>query len=95
MLCAAVFLVTAPRGEPYRLATHCGVTGLVHEGQWYDRAGGPLTDDGGVNAPGGWDNPWQDGRLRVSDGTAVFSDWPGHRETFTLRAGPIPEPSCR
>ena len=95
ILCAAAFLVTAPRGEPFRLNTHCGITGLVHDGRWYDRVGGPLTAADGVNPPGGWDNPGQDGRLQVSDRNAVFSDWAGHRETFTVRAGPAPEPLCR
>jgi hypothetical protein len=95
ILCAAAFLVTAPRGEPYRLMTHCGITGLVLEGRWYDRVGGPLTDEGGVNPPRGWDDPWQDGRLRVDDGTVVFSDWAGHQESFTLSADPSPAPPCR
>ncbi|TPG18055.1 hypothetical protein [Pedococcus bigeumensis] len=95
VLCAAIFLVTTPRGEPYRLMTHCGITGLVHEGRWYERVGGSLTDEDGVNPPRGWDNPWQDGRLRISDDSVVFTDWAGHGESFTLRADPSPAPPCR
>ena len=95
LLLGAVFVAwRAPRGDPFRLLTHCGIEGLQHDGRWYARDGGLLSDGQG-NAPEGWDNPWQDGRLRVEGDAVVFSDWSGHRETFTLQPGPLPGPTCR
>ena len=95
LVVSAVFVAwRAPRGEPYRLLTHCGIDGLQHEGRWYARDGG-LLDDGEGNPAGGWGNPWQDGRLRAEGDTVVFSDWSGHRETFTLQPGPVPASTCR
>jgi hypothetical protein len=93
VLGAAFVAWRAPRGEPYRLLTHCGIEGLQHDGRWYARNGGLLSDGQG-NPPDGWDNPGQDGRLRTEGDTVVFSDWSGHRETFTLQAGFVP-PTCK
>ena len=94
LLIGAVLAARAPRGEPFRLLTHCGIEGLQHDGRWYARDGGLLSDGQG-NAPDGWGNPWQDGRLRTDGATVVFTDWGGHRERFTLQPGPVPDSTCR
>ncbi|WP_281965151.1 hypothetical protein [Serinicoccus marinus] len=74
-------------GQDHVLDTHCGIDELHVEGQWYERAQGPL-DDGSGNPPDGWDNPEQMGTLtRVDETTLVFTDEVGHREEFVLRPG--------
>jgi hypothetical protein len=72
---------SGPRTVPYALYTHCEVSELSFEDQWYVREDGPLAADG-------WDQPYQDGTLTVSDDAAVFEDDEGHREVFVLEADP-------
>ena len=70
------------------LETHCGVRYLVVDGDWFERAGGLLSDGRG-NPPEGWGNPYHAGRVVLLDGTARFSDDAGHHETFhRLHAAP-------
>jgi len=81
-------VATSAAGIDVLLETHCGVRYLVVDGDWFERAGGLLTDGQG-NPPEGWGNPYHAGRVVLLDGTARFSDDAGHRETFhRLEAAP-------
>jgi hypothetical protein len=76
-----------PSATPFELYTHCGIDELrTDDGRYFERADGPLTDGNG-NPPPGWDNPYQSGRLVVTDDVATFTDDVGHREEFRLREG--------
>ncbi len=94
-------LTAFPRGEnprrsadgtqPYLLPTHCGIEHLRLDGSGYARVGGSL-DDGSSNPPDGWDNPVQEGRLRLDGDLATFTDDTGHEEVFQLAAPDAPPP---
>jgi hypothetical protein len=72
---------TSAAGIEVLLETHCGVRYLVVNGDWFERAGGLLTDGQG-NPPAGWGNPYHAGRVVLLGGIARFSDDAGHHETF-------------
>lgn len=78
--------VPPANGIPYELYTHCGIHELVHQGQWYVREAGVLSDGNG-NPPRGWGNPMQSGWIVVEGDTVTFVDRAGHREVFALRPG--------
>ena len=89
----------APRAETrvevghtvnYRLVTHCSVISAEVNGRTFFAQ--PSLDDGNGNAPPGWNNPIDDGRLTLVDQhTAVFRDPAGHTVRFTDRpTGPTP-----
>lgn len=76
-----------PSGTAFELYTHCGINELkTDDGRFFERVDGPLTDGSG-NPPPGWDNPYQSGRLVVTEDVAVFTDGAGHTEEFHLREG--------
>lgn len=77
---------TTSSSPAFKLYTHCGIYELSHDGKWYVRNGGALTDGNG-NPPAGWDNPMQSGSLTIRGATATFTDDAGHRETFSERPG--------
>ncbi len=77
----------SPRpAAPYSLYTHCGISGALIDGRWY-QAWPPLSD-GSDNPPPGWGNPYQRGTIRMISSTeAVFSDPERHHVRFVLRPG--------
>lgn len=78
---------------PYSLYTHCGIDEAKVAGRWY-RASPPLSDGQG-NPPPGWNNPMQDGQVRVVSPTEVeFRDDRGHHVRFTLQPGTTPAKIC-
>ena len=75
------------------LCTHCGIRYLQVGVDWFERVGGPVVNDG--NAPSGWRNPSQPGRVIVSDHIATFTDDAGHQESFEkLEKPPSPATNC-
>jgi type V secretory pathway adhesin AidA len=69
----------------YSLYTHCGIDEANIAGHWYE-ADSPLFDSSGGNPPNGWDNPYQQGTIRMlSDTAAEFRDAHGHVVRFHLR----------
>jgi hypothetical protein len=87
---------TPPMGKAVKffMYTHCGVEHARIGGRWWT-AQTPLTDATGVNAPTGWDNPYQEGRLTLESAErAVFV---AHKtEVVLLPAGTSePPPRCK
>lgn len=90
--------VATPNGAPtapavaYSLYTHCGIDEANIAGRWFE-ADSPLFDSNGGNPPNGWDNPYQQGTIRMlSETAAEFRDAQGHVVRFHLRVnatGPI------
>jgi hypothetical protein len=63
-------------GSPYRLYTHCGIEWTNIDGSFW-QADHPLSDGSG-NPPAGWGNPFQQGTLRLVNGTtAIFKSSEG------------------
>ncbi len=103
LLAAAVVVVLAGCGHgaltggasggwtAYQLYTHCGIRNANMNGQWYDAV--PQQSDGQGNPPRGWENPYQDGQVRVLTPTSFqYRDGSGHHVRFVLRplsAGPV------
>jgi hypothetical protein len=78
-------------GYPHTLLTHCGVAETRFAGQYWATAD-PL---GGYSAPNGWENPYQQGTMRLHDkDTAEFRDDAGHSVDFTRQEAPQ-RPPCR
>jgi hypothetical protein len=78
---------TAPAvsAAAYSLYTHCGIDEANIAGRWFE-ADTPLFDSTGVNPPSGWDNPYQQGTIRMLSPTAAeFSDAHGHLLRLHLR----------
>lgn len=70
----------------YQLYTHCGIVEANIFGQWYRAV--PPESDGSGNPPRGWDNPVQDGQVRVVSSTVIdYRDVAGHTVRFVLRPG--------
>jgi hypothetical protein len=75
---------------PHWLYTHCGVAETRFAGQYW-ATDTPL---GGYDAPAGWDNPKQQGTMRLLDAdTAEFRDDAGHSVVFTRQTAPQ-RPPC-
>jgi hypothetical protein len=69
----------------YSLYTHCGIDEANIAGHWFE-ADTPLFDASGANPPNGWDNPYQQGTIRMlSDTLAEFRDAHGHVLRLHLR----------
>jgi hypothetical protein len=70
----------------YSLYTHCGIDEANIAGRWFE-ADTRLSDrPGSGNPPKGWDNPFQQGTMRMLSGTAAeFRDAHGHVVRFHLR----------
>jgi hypothetical protein len=62
---------SVPADQPFELYTHCGVTGAMIGGWWWEVT--PALTDGSGNPPTGWGNPGQHGQLHfVDDDTVIF-----------------------
>jgi hypothetical protein len=68
------------RGQAYRLYTHCGVEWARIDGVFW-RAVQPLSDGSG-NPPPGWGNPFQEGRLTLTNPTTAEFSSPAGSVTF-------------
>ena len=69
----------------YSLYTHCGIDEANIAGHWFE-ADTPLFGASGANPPNGWDNPYQQGTIRMlSDTVAEFRDGHGHVLRLHLR----------
>lgn len=79
----------------HELYTHCGILGTSFAGQGWV-ADPPLTDEGGVNPPSGWGNPFEEGTIELlSADEAEFRGESGMVAKFRLWApgDPVP-PEC-
>lgn len=84
--------VVVGRMYMYRVETHCGVWTALIDGTWWTAA--PELGSGG--APPAWDEPSQEGVLRLTDrDVAEFDAGEGRKATFKRTADRQPRRICR
>jgi hypothetical protein len=72
---AATLSACGTTGQEFSLYTHCGIRHVIVDGIVY--LADPVLDDGQGNPPRGWENPSQQGNLRINpDGSADFTSGP-------------------
>lgn len=73
---------------PYRVSTHCGLEQAFFDGRWWVTA----SRAGGLNAPPGWTDPSQLGRMRLLGASEAQFMAPGGLEATFIPADPGFEP---
>ena len=88
--------VMPPTGKAVRfyMYTHCGVEHARIGGLWW-KAQQRLSDATGVNAPVGWDNPYQQGRLTVESADRAVFEAQGTEVVLIASSKDEAPPGCR